>query len=318
MVPILTAALALTCGHERPLLAHDLPPAPSASALVAGANDGYVDSGGVKIHFVSLGRRDAPLLVLVHGFPDFWYSWRAQMPALARDFHVVAIDQRGYNQSGQPHGVENYTLARLVDDLLAVIKHFGTGKVVVVGHDWGGLVAWTFAMAYPELTDRLVVLNLPHPRGILRELATNPKQQRNSQYARDFQRPDAAAKITVDALVNWVKDPDVRRVYRDALARSSVEGMLNYYKANYPRDGESARDAAAKRSSGAATYSPVRCPVLLIHGLQDQALLPGALNDTWDWVDSDLTLVTIPRAGHFVQQDAADLVTRAIVSWLKR
>ena len=287
---------------------------PAASTLVPGARDGFVDSGGVRIHCVSLGHSEAPLLVLVHGFPDFWYSWRAQMPALAQDFHVVAIDQRGYNLSGQPEGVENYTVKKLVGDLLAVVQHFGHGKAVIVGHDWGGLVAWTFAMAHPELTDRLIVLNLPHPRGLIRELATNPQQQRNSQYARDFQKPGAAAKVTIDDLSSWVKDPQARKVYREALARSSMEGMLNYYKANYPRDPAE----AAARGLAAAISPPITCPVLLIHGLGDQALLPGALNDTWNWVKSDLTLVTIPSSGHFVQQDAADLVTRMMVSWLKR
>ncbi len=263
---------------------------------------------------MSLGRSDAPLVVLVHGFPDFWYSWRAQMPALAHDFHVVAIDQRGYNLSGQPEGVENYTINKLVGDLLSVVKHFGPGKAVIVGHDWGGLVAWTFAMTHPELTDRLIVLNLPHPRGLIRELATNPQQQRNSQYARNFQKPDAAHTVTVEALTSWVKDPEARKVYREALSRSSMEGMLNYYKANYPRGpGE-----AAGRALAAAASPPVTCPVLLIHGLGDQALLPGALNDTWNWIKSDLTLVTIPNSGHFVQQDAADLVTRTMMSWLKR
>jgi len=236
------------------------------------------------------------------------------MPALARDFHVVAIDQRGYNLSGQPEGVESYSIGKLVGDLLAVVKHFGPGKAVIVGHDWGGLVAWTFAMTHPELTDRLIVLNLPHPRGLIRELASNPHQQRNSQYAREFQKPDAASKVTVDALSSWVKDQEARKVYRDALGRSSMEGMLNYYKANYPRDaGE-----AARRALAAAASPPITCPVLLIHGLGDEALLPGALNDTWNWIDSDLTLVTIPHAGHFVQQDAAALVTRTMVSWLKR
>jgi epoxide hydrolase 4 len=273
----------------------------------------------VKIHYVSLGRSEAPLVVLIHGFPDFWYSWRAQMPALARDFHVVAIDQRGYNLSGQPEGVESYALDKLVGDAAAVVRHFGPGKAVIVGHDWGGLVAWTFAMTHPELTDRLIVLNLPHPRGLTRELATNPKQQKNSQYARDFQKPDAARKLTAEVLAGWVKDPAARKVYREALVRSSMEGMLNYYKANYPRDtAETAPQADPKQTAGTKEYPPVKCPVLLIHGLKDQALLPGALNDTWNWVEGDLTLVTIPQAGHFVQQDAADLVTRTMLSWLKR
>ncbi len=288
-----------------------------ASSLLLGAHDGLVDSGGVKIHYVSLGRPRDPLLVLIHGFPDFWYSWREQMPALAKWFHVVAIDQRGYNLSGQPEGVTNYTIDKLVGDLVAVVNHFGGGKAVIVGHDWGGLVAWTFAMTHPELTDRLIVLNLPHPRGIMRELAMNPNQQRNSQYARDFQRPDAAKRMSVDFLSMWVKDPAARKIYRAALKRSSMEGMLNYYKANYPRD---AAEAAARSEPAKARESvpAVKCPVLLIHGLRDQALLPGALNDTWNWLESDLTLVTIPGAGHFVQQDAADLVTRTMVAWLTR
>ena len=291
--------------------------APAASSLLPGAEEGFVDSGGVKIHYVSLGRRKTRCVVMVHGFPDFWYSWRAQMPALAKHFHVVAIDQRGYNLSGQPEGVENYKTDKLVGDLVAVVKHFGPGKAVIVGHDWGGLVAWTFAMTHPELTDRLIVLNLPHPRGLLRELATNPEQQKNSQYARDFQKPDAAKHVPLEFLTGWVKDPEARKVYLAALKRSSLEGMLNYYKANYPRfPDDAAKNEAAKPAI--PDFPPVKCSVLLIHGLKDQALLPGALNDTWNWIDSDLTLVTIPGAGHFVQQDAADLVTKTIAGWLSR
>ena len=205
---------------------------------------------------------------MVHGFPDFWYSWRAQMPALAKKFHVVAIDQRGYNLSGQPEGVENYKTDKLVGDLVAVVKHFGPGKAVIVGHDWGGMVAWTFAMTHPELTDRLIVLNLPHPRGLMRELATNPQQQKNSQYARDFQKPDAAKHVTADVLTFWVKDPEARKVYRAALKRSSMEGMLNYYKANYPRISPDDRDRADAKPAMPAMPN-VKCPVLLIHGLKD-------------------------------------------------
>jgi epoxide hydrolase 4 len=315
----LVLLLWLVFGSETQLVAQQADPADAerAASLLLGAHDGLADSGGVKIHYVTLGRSQDPLLVLIHGFPDFWYSWREQMPALAKWFHVVAIDQRGYNLSDQPKGVSNYTIEKLVGDLTAVVNHFGRRKAVIVGHDWGGLVAWTFAMTHPDLTDRLIVLNLPHPRGIMRELANNPNQQRNSQYARDFQRPDAAKRISVDFLCMWVKDPAARKIYQAALKRSSMEGMLSYYKANYPRD---AAEAAARSDPTKATRAlpAVKCPVLLIHGLKDQSLLPGALNNTWNWVESDLTLVTIPSAGHFVQQDAASLVTRTMVSWLTR
>ncbi len=277
-----------------------------ASAEELGGEEGYVDSDGVKIHYVTMGK--GPLVVLIHGFPDFWYTWRAQMPELAKHFQVVALDMRGYNKSDQPEGVENYKVDKLVGDIDAVVKHFKADKAIIVGHDWGGIVAWSYAMAHPDKTDKLVILNLPHPKGLARELANNPQQQKNSQYARNFQQPDAASKVKPEMLAFWVKDPQAREKYIEAFKRSSIEGMLNYYKANYPREPYT-YDEEQK-------YPPIKCPVLMFHGLKDVALLPGALNGTWDWIDNDLTLITIPGASHFVQQDAADLVTRNMVSWL--
>jgi pimeloyl-ACP methyl ester carboxylesterase len=265
---------------------------------------GFADSGGVKIHYVTAG--DGPLVVLIHGFPDFWYTWRAQMPALAKHFKVVAIDQRGYNKSGQPEGVEHYAMDKLVGDVDAVVRHFGRDRATVVGHDWGGMVAWTFAMTHPDRTERLVILNLPHPKGLMRELASNPDQQKNSQYARNFQQADAASKLRPELLAAWVIDPKAREKYIEAFRRSSIEAMLNYYKANFPREpyGEPLE------------FPKVKCPVLMFHGLKDQALLPAALNGTWDWVESELTIITLPNAGHFVQHDGAQTVTKNMVRWL--
>jgi pimeloyl-ACP methyl ester carboxylesterase len=265
--------------------------------------DGYADSNGVKIHYVTAG--SGPLVVMLHGFPDFWYTWREQMPALAKHFQVVAIDLRGYNLSDQPKGVENYAMDKLVGDVAAVVKHFKQEKAVIVGHDWGGAIAWAFAMTHPEMTDRLIILNLPHPRGMMRELKNNPEQQHNSAYARNFQQPDAAQKVQPEMLVFWVRPADQKK-YLEALKRSSMEGMLNYYKANYPREPYSAD----------REMPLVKCPVLMFHGLKDTYLLPGALNDTWKWVEKDLTLVTVPNAGHFVQREAAEIVTKTMVRWL--
>src|SRR3984893_1570713 len=114
---------------------------------------GFAHSGDVQIHYVTMGK--GPLVVMLHGFPDFWYTWRDQMPALAKHFQVVAIDLRGYNKSDQPKGVENYTVDKLVGDVDAGVRHFKQEKAVIVGHDWGGVIAWGFAMAHPEKTDRL-------------------------------------------------------------------------------------------------------------------------------------------------------------------
>jgi epoxide hydrolase 4 len=266
--------------------------------------EGHADANGVKIHYVTAGK--GPLVVLLHGFPDYWYTWRDQIPELAKHFQVVAVDLRGYNKSDQPSGVENYKMDKLVEDVHAVVKHFQRDKAVIVGHDWGGAIAWSFAMAHPDETDRLILLNLPHPRGMLRELANNPEQQKNSAYAQAFLQPDAASKLKPEMLALWVKEPEARKKYREALGRSSIEGMLNYYKANYPRPPyKLERDLPA-----------VKCSVLMIHGLQDRFLLPGALNDTWKWVEKDFTLITVPKAGHFVHRDAPEFVTRRMLGWL--
>lgn len=267
---------------------------------------GYAQSGEVKIHYVTRGR--GPLVVMIHGFPDYWYTWRNQMPELSKTHQVVAIDQRGFNQSDQPVGVEQYTMDKLVGDVRNVIGHFNAKSAVIVGHDWGGMVAWQFAMNYPDMTDRLVILNLPHPDGLARELATNPEQQKNSAYARFFQTQEAASLVKPESLVSWVKDPQAKEKHLEALKRSSMEGMLNYYKANYPREPYKIPEQPSPR---------VKCSVLMIHGLKDKALLPSGLNDTWKWLEKDLTLVTIPQADHFVQHDAAEMVTKTIAGWLR-
>lgn len=268
---------------------------------------GYATNNGVKIHYAAMGQ--GPLIVMIHGFPDYWYTWRHQMTALAGNHRVVAIDQRGYNLSDKPKGVENYSLSVLAADVVAVVKQLGQEKAIIVGHDWGGAVAWTFALSQPAMTDKLIILNLPHFRGLARELAHNPKQQQNSGYARRFQEPGAHEKLTAEKLAEWVTDPEARAKYVEAFRRSDFEAMLNYYKRNYPKP---------PYLEDASPLVKVKCPVLMIHGLDDWALLPGALNGTWDWLEQDLTLVTIPGAGHFVQQDATDLVNRTLKMWLAR
>ena len=275
---------------------------PEATSL---GEHGYAKSGDTRIHYVTAGK--GPLLIMIHGFPDYWYTWRNQMPELSKTFQVVAFDQRGYNLSDQPVGVENYAMPKLVDDVKALIEHFDHEEAIVMGHDWGGAVAWSFAMTYPKMVDRLVILNLPHMNGLRRELANNPEQQKASAYARHFQTPGAASQLTANGLAFWVKDPEAQKKYVQAFERSSFEGMLNYYKANYPKP---------PYTNDATAMPRVQCPVLMIHGLGDTALLPGALNDTWQWLDNDLTLVTIPKVDHFVQHGAATKVTHRVNTWL--
>ena len=273
---------------------------------------GYADSAGVKIHYATLGPTsglaNAPLIVMIHGFPDFWYSWRHQMAVLSKDYQVVAIDQRGYNLSDKPKGKENYDMSLLVEDVKAVIKHLGRDKAIVVGHDWGGRVAWGFAMKYPEMTHRLIVCNLPHPRGVAYERAHNNEQKINTAYAQRFRQEEAARSLTAEGLAARIKDPKEREHYVEAFRRSDFEAMLNYYKQNYP---------APPYLEDTSPVVKVRPPVLLIHGLDDKALMHGALNHTWEWLERDLTLVTVPGVGHFVQNDAAEFVSAMMKSWLE-
>jgi len=277
-----------------------------ATDLHEDVKHGFANSTGVKIHYATLGK--GPLVVMIHGFPDYWYTWRHQMEALAQDHQVVAIDMRGYNKSDKPKGVEQYDLKLLIGDVLAVVKHFKQEKATIVGHDWGGAVAWGVAMAAPQVCEKLIILNLPHMRGLARELANNPQQQKNSAYARAFQLPGAHLALTAKGLSRWVKDPKARTQYIEAFKRSDFEAMLNYYKRNYPRQ---------PYQEDKSPVTKIKMPVLMFHGLDDTALLPSALNDTWKWLEKDLTLVTIPGAGHFVQQDAADQVSRTMKMWLK-
>ena len=273
--------------------------------ILSKAQHYFADNEGVKVHYVVVG--DGPLVVMIHGFPDFWYSWRNQMAGLSDKFRVVAVDLRGYNLSGKPQGVENYTMSRLVSDILTVIQHLGEERAIVVGHDWGGAIAWAIAMTQPDIVEKLIICNLPHLKGLQRELTRNPEQQKNSQYARDFQQPNAHLKLTAEILAEWVTNPDTKKLYIEAFEKSDLEAMLNYYKANYPKPPYVENDSPVVK---------VKCPVLMFHGLEDSALLPGALNDTWKWIDNELTLVTIPDAGHFVQHDASERVTQVIRRWL--
>ncbi len=275
---------------------------------------GFVDNDGVKIHYASVGK--GPLVVMIHGFPDFWYTWRHQMAALKSDFKVVAMDQRGYNLSGQPEEPEAYEMSQLISDVAAVIKHFGESRATIVGHDWGGAVAWQFAFAYPKMTQNLVILNLPHPTGFTRELIRNHNQRSNSAYAQVFKKGKATdpdiffgRPMTAENLAGWVTDPEAKQHYISAFQRSNFESMLQIYKRNYP----DLPDMDTPIPSNTVT---LQCPTLVFHGLKDQALHSDGLNNTWDWINADFTLVTIPEAGHFVQNDAPNKVSNTLKWWL--
>ncbi|NNE67909.1 MAG: alpha/beta hydrolase [Pyrinomonadaceae bacterium] len=271
----------------------------------------YADSDGVKIHYVTKG--EGPVLVMLHGFPDFWYTWRYQIEELSKNFKVAAVDLRGYNKSAAPKGVSNYAMPLLMKDVIAVIDDLQVEKATLVANDWGGAIAWQVATFYPNRVERLVACNIPHPAGISSYLAKNPS---TGQYAQDFKKENAHESLTAEGLTSLHTGLSnlERKRYIDAFERSSFEGMLNYYKANYPAPPPTGAPATA---SPAPAVRKVKAPVLIIYGTQDKALPPGMLNNTWDYVDNDVTMLTIKDAGHFVQQEAHEKVNRMIKLWLR-
>jgi len=232
-----------------------------------------------------------------------------EMEGLSEEYRVAALDTRGYNKSDQPQELDDFAMPKLVADVAAVVKKEGREKAIIIGHDWGGVIAWHFAAAHPEITEKLVIVNLPHPKNLARELINNPQQESNSAYARGFQEPDSHKRFNATVLAGIVagKDADLRAKYQAAFEKSSTNSMMNYYRKNYPR---------APYTDYAKDFPKLNMPVLQFHGLDDSALLDDGLNGTWKLLGKDYTLVTIPGVGHWSHHEAPDLVTDTMKWWL--
>jgi pimeloyl-ACP methyl ester carboxylesterase len=267
----------------------------------------YADNEGVRIHYVTLG--EGPVVLFIHGFPNQWYDWRYQMAALADDYQVVAISLRGYNRSDRPAGVESYDVAHLTADAAAVIADLGADTATIVGHDWGGIVGWSFAERYPEQTEQLVIFNRPHPRSRRREMALNNEQKRRSAYIARFTTTDGdLGGMDAEGRARRYEGTVWYERYLEAYRRSDYEAMLNYYRAFYP---------APPWMVDESPIVPLDVPVLEFHGLDDGAYVNASLNDTWESMGKDLTLVTLPGVGHNSQNTGdVSFVTDMLRSWL--
>lgn len=269
---------------------------------------------GVRLHWVEAG--DGPPVVLLHGFPEFWWGWRRQIQPLAdAGFRVIVPDLRGYNLSEKPRGMAAYRIQALVADVDALIGHTGAGRAHVVGHDWGGIVAWWLAMIAPERVDRLAILNAPHPRAFRREIRTLD-QMRRSWYAMAFQLPvlpELAIRANDFALLEAVfraksvrpgafSDDDIRR-YKEAAARpGALTAMINYYR-------------AAVRAPRLETRTiPHR--TLLVWGERDQALRVQLTRGLEEWVP-DIRIECLPQASHWVAAEFPETVTELLTGFLR-
>ena len=290
----------------------------AARALVPGVTHRTVEVGaGLHLHVAETGPEDGPLVLLLHGFPDFWYSWRHLMPALARaGYRAVAPDLRGYGASSRPLPTIAYRMDRHLDDLQALLRALGRSRAHVIGHDWGGAIAWVLASEHPALVDRLVCLNAPHPGAFLQELA-NPDQLRRSWYMLAFQVPELperllAAPGALDRwLLGWCSRPErldaaVLRAYHAAFPDpASLRGPLHYYRALVRYDLWTVGRRAA----------PTTVPTCVIWGEQDRALGPGLLRHLDRWAPGHV-LHRLPEAGHFVHFDAPERCEALVLDWL--
>jgi pimeloyl-ACP methyl ester carboxylesterase len=283
----------------------------------------FADVGrGITLHYMEHGQ--GKLVLLVHGFPEFWYEWHSQLQAIGdAGYHAVAVDLRGYNLSSKPQDVESYRTRHLIEDLRALAASITSEPFTMVAHDWGGAVAWAFAMQHPALLDRLVILNSPHPAVFAREFATNPQQQRASQYMRLFQAPEAEAILSMGnfralkvTTLQGRPAEDVSRYVEAWSQPGALTGGLNYYRAM--RIKPPALDAA-KLSLPAAESLPdmhVRVPTLVIWGMLDGALTPGNLDGLADYVPN-LQIIRVPDATHWIVAEKPDLVNQLILDSLE-
>lgn len=280
---------------------------------------------GVELDTVILGDPAAPPIILLHGFPESHRTWRHLLPDLARDHHVIAPDQRGYAGSSKPDGVEAYAADRIVADLLALADALGIDRFTLVGHDWGGAVAWMAALRAPDRVERLVILNAPHPYVFQRALLDDPEQRAASQYITRFRETALDGGWTGTALERFFATGLARHaaahllgpekaVYLEQWSRpGAMTAMLNWYRASrflVPAPGEDPPRPAWID----APFPPIRQPTLVIWGMKDKALLPGQVDGLPDVVP-DLTVVKLD-AGHFVPWEAPDAVLNALRNWL--
>jgi pimeloyl-ACP methyl ester carboxylesterase len=277
----------------------------------------YADLGGLRLHYVEAGR--GPLIVLLHGFPEFWYSWRHQIPALAAaGFRVLAPDLRGYNESDKPPGIAPYRVDRVAGDVAALVRHAGEDRAAVAGHDWGGGIAWWLAIHRPETIRRLVIVNAPHPAAFARELRT-PAQLLRSWYMFAFQLPGLPEWVfragNFALLERALHSEPLRpgaftaediREYKKALARpGALTAAINYYRAAFLAGRRLRRDVR-----------PTDVPTLLIWGERDRYLGIRLTEGLEPWVPH-LRVERLPEASHWVQHDAPERVNQLMIDFLR-
>ncbi len=282
---------------------------------------------GLTLHYASAGSQGKPLLLFLHGFPEFWYAWHAQLAHFGERFFAVAPDLRGFNRSDQPQEVEAYRAKRLLQDIDGFIHVLGYDNCVIVGHDWGGALAWQFAISQPQRLSRLLIINATHPVPFAEALARDPAQQEASGYMNRLRAANAEQELAANdfrelerlmlgmgASADWFDDA-TRVRYHQCWSRG-LRGGLNYYRASRVHPPTADEPGAAALVLEPAQFR-VPCPVRVLWGEQDRAMLPSLLDSLDRFVD-DLQVTRVPDASHWIIHEQPDYVNRWISTSLER
>ncbi len=277
----------------------------------------YANIGGIRLHYATAGNGEK-LVILLHGFPEFWYSWRHQLDALSDEYTVVAPDMRGYNLSDKPSQVSDYKVEKLVDDITGLISHFERDQAAIIGHDWGAAIAWALAGGHPEYVWKLACLQVP-PVSIWKKNQTLD-QFFASWYMFFFQLPKLPewllsrndfAKLAIGLKTTTAErgifsDDDIAK-YKEAWGKpGALTANINYYRANILK----------RLFGGGPAPQKIKVPTLFIYGEKDQAVLPETVQGVGEFIDAEYTELRIPESGHWVQNEAKDKVTRALKEFL--
>lgn len=288
-------------------------------------------ASGIELDVVDVGPRTAPVLIFLHGFPESHRTWRHQIADLSDRFRCIAPDQRGYRGSSKPQEVSAYTPDQLIGDVFQLADALGVGRFTIIGHDWGGAIAWGVAMGgqINGRVGRAVIANAPHPAMFQKLLWTDPVQRASSQYMRLFRdtandamvREHGLAAILLKAFGGELSNPAMEVAERDALLADwqtpdAAIGMLNWYRA-IPMDVPAVDAPFAVPAGAEMAIPPLKVPTLVVWAMDDIALPPSNL-DGLDHYVSDLTLVRIPGCGHFVPWEAPAAVNTALDAFLAR
>ena len=272
----------------------------------------FIETNGIKIHLMEAGPQDGPIIMFLHGFPEFWYAWRKQIGYFAdKGYLVVVPDQRGYNLSDKPEGIASYKADELAKDAVGIIDFYGRDQIYLVGHDWGASVSWWIALKYPARIKRLVIMNIPHPKIMNANLLTNPKQMQNSWYMFFFQLPNAPEKLGSANNFEWplsvlaetskpstFKSEELEE-YRKAYAQpGAFSAMVNWYRA-----------MLQCRNEPPESFRVIM-PLLILWGVEDVNILQEQAEQSLEYCD-EARLVKFDCT-HWIQHEEPDRVNQMI------